>query len=151
MTKALWTGMACLALTACGGKEAAAPEPAATEAAVAADATPADTGDAKVAGTKYNATTMLPCGFDNAAPTQTCDAGVVRDWGEKGSHLVEVKSPDGFTRAIFFNGTEPFGADSAEADGSAGWDFKTSRDGDMVTVTFGPETYVIADALITGG
>ena len=38
------------------------------------------TGDALVDGTEYNATTILDCGFANAAPTQSCDAGVVRNW-----------------------------------------------------------------------
>ena len=108
-------------------------------------------GDAMVAGTDYNATTILECGFDNAPPTQSCEAGVKRNWGEDGTHLVEVSKPDGSKRAIFFNGTEPYGADSAQADGSAGWDFTTTRDGDQVTVKFGPETYVLVDALITGG
>ncbi len=107
--------------------------------------------DAKVAGTDYNATTILKCGFNGAAPTQSCNAGVKRNWGEDGSHLVEVSKPDGRKRAIFFNGTEPFGADSAEADGSAGWDFTSTRDGDQVTIWYGPETYVIVDALFTGG
>ena len=112
---------------------------------------PTDGGDALVAGTEYNATTMLPCGFDGAAPDQTCNAGVIRNWGEEGEALVEVTRPDGRKRAIFIRGTEPYGADSAQADGSAGWDFKTSRDGDRVTIEYGPETYVIVDALITGG
>ena len=109
------------------------------------------TGDALVDGTEYNATTILDCGFANAAPSQSCDAGVVRNWGEDGTHLVEVMKPDGRKRAIFFEGTTPTGADSAQSDGSAGWDFTTSRNGDMVTVKYGPETYVIVDALITGG
>lgn len=108
-------------------------------------------GDAKVPGTDYNATTMLKCGFDNGPPTQTCDAGVKRNWGEDGTHLVEVTKPDGLKRAIFFNGTTPYGADSAQADGSAGWELTSTRDGDEVTISFGPETYVVFDALITGG
>lgn len=112
---------------------------------------PAGGGDALVGGTGYNATTILKCGFDGAAPTQNCDAGVKRNWGEDGTHLVEVSKPDGRKRAIFFDGTEPYGADSAQADGSAGWDFTTTRDGDQVTIEFGPETYVVVDALITGG
>ena len=107
--------------------------------------------DATVAGTEYNATTILDCGFGGAAPTQSCDAGVVRNWGEDGTHLVEVTKPDGRKRAIFFTGTTPTGADSAEADGSAGWDFDVTRNGDMVTIEYGPETYVMIDALITGG
>ena len=65
--------------------------------------------------------------------------------------LVEVAKPDASKRAIFFNGTTPYDADSAEADGSAGWDSKHTRDGDRVTITYGPETYVIVDALIEGG
>ena len=108
--------------------------------------------DAMVAGTEYNATTILDCGFDGNPPTQSCNAGVKRNWSEEpGEHLVEVSKPDGRKRAIFFRGTEPYGADSAQADGSAGWDFETSRDGDRVTISYGPETYVVVDALITGG
>ncbi|MBX7527518.1 hypothetical protein [Qipengyuania vesicularis] len=112
---------------------------------------PTGGGDALVPGTDYNATTILPCGFDGAEPAQSCDAGVKRNWGEDGTHLVEVLKPDGRKRAIFFNGTEPYGADSAQADGSAGWDFSSTRDGDRVTIIYGPETYVVVDALIEGG
>ena len=108
-------------------------------------------GDALVAGTDYNATTILDCGFGGKPPTQSCDAGVKRNWGEDGTHLVEVVKPDGRKRALFFNGTTPYGADSAQADGSAGWDFASTREGDRVTVKFGPETYVIVDAMIEGG
>ncbi len=112
---------------------------------------PPDDEDALVPGTEYHATTILSCGFAGGPPTQQCDAGVIRNWGEDGTHLVEVTKPDGRKRAIFFNGTTPYGADSAQADGSAGWDFEYTRDGDMITITFGPETYVVVDALITGG
>ena len=111
-----------------------------------------ETGDALVAGTDYNATTILDCGFDNKPPTQSCNAGVKRNWGDTpGEHLVEVTKPDGRKRAIFFRGTEPYGADSAQADGSAGWDFETTRDGDRVTISYGPETYIVVDAMIEGG
>ncbi|WP_247713257.1 hypothetical protein [Qipengyuania polymorpha] len=108
-------------------------------------------GDAMVAGTDYNATAPVPCGFGGASPSQTCNAGVKRNWGEDGTTLVEVTKPDGRKRAIFFNGTEPYGADSAQTDGSAGWDFTSTRDGDRVTIKFGPETYVVVDAFIEGG
>lgn len=108
-------------------------------------------GDALVAGTDYNATSMIPCGVDRAQPTASCDAGVKRNWGDDGTTLVEVTKPDGRKRAIFFNGTTPTGADSAQADGSAGWDFSSTRDGDRVTISFGPETYVIVDAFVEGG
>ncbi|MCK0129106.1 hypothetical protein [Erythrobacter sp. F6033] len=112
---------------------------------------PPDSGDALVAGTDYNATAPINCGFDNAAPTSSCSAGVIRDWGEDGTILVEVQKPDGTKRAIFFDGTTPTSADSSQADGSAGWDFTHSRDGDRVTITYGPETYVIVDAFVAGG
>ena len=107
--------------------------------------------DAKVAGTDYNATTIVKCGFENNPPTQSCDAGIKRNWGEPREHLIEVTKPDGSKRAIFFRGTKPYGADSAQADGSAGWDFKSTRSGDQTTIRFGPETYVVVDAMIEGG
>ena len=101
--------------------------------------------------TGYNATAMVPCGFAGAAPTTNCDAGVKRNWGEDGTTLVEVTKPDGRKRAIFFRGTTPYGADSAQADGSAGWDFTTTRNGDQVTIEYGPETYIVVDAFVEGG
>ncbi|EDL47743.1 hypothetical protein [Erythrobacter sp. SD-21] len=112
---------------------------------------PMSSSDAMVAGTDYNATAPINCGFGGSPPNQSCNAGVKRNWGEDGTNLVEVTKPDGRKRAIFFNGTTLYGADGAQADGSAGWDLKHTRDGDRVTITFGPETYVIVDALIEGG
>ena len=103
-------------------------------------------------GNEYSATTILDCGFAGAAPNQKCNAGVKRNWGDKGDEaLVEVFKPDGMKRAIYFRGTDPYGADGSQADGSAGWDFTFARKGDEVTITYGPETYVIFDALIVGG
>lgn len=156
MRRFIVTGALAIVLAACGGAaetEEAEPEEAETTADAGTEAAqPAyGEGDALVAGTDYNATTLLSCGFDNAAPEQTCEAGIKRNWGEEGQHLIEVSKPDGFKRAIFLRGTEPYGADSAQADGSAGWDFATTRDGDQVTVKFGPETYVLVDAMVTGG
>ena len=142
-----------LGLTACGGEATTeTTEEAATADEGAAEATEmVESEDAVVEGTEYNATSMIHCGFEGADPTETCDAGVIRQWGEDGTTLVEVTKPDGMKRAIFVRGTEPYGADSAEADGSAGWDFKTTRDGDRVTISYGPETYVIVDAFVEGG
>ena len=101
--------------------------------------------------TGFNATAQVECGFDGGAPTLRCEAGVKRAWNAPDQALVEVTKPDGFTRAIYFRGVEPYGADSSQADGSAGWEFKTSRAGDRVTIEYGPETYVIVDAFIEGG
>ncbi|MXO59539.1 hypothetical protein GRI89_08290 [Altererythrobacter salegens] len=112
---------------------------------------PIASNDALVAGTKFNATSVIKCGFGGAAPTGTCDAGVIRDWGSDGMNMVEVTKVDGSKRAIYFNGTTPTGADSAQADGSAGWKFSSTRNGDTVTIKYGPETYVVVDALVEGG
>jgi hypothetical protein len=109
------------------------------------------TQDALVPGTDFHATTRLPCAVGDGAPMAQCDAGVKRKWGEDGTTLVEVTKPDGAKRAIFFRGSEAYGADSAQADGSAGWDFKATRKGDESTIVFGPERYVIPDMLVVGG
>jgi len=139
-------GTFAFALTACSSGNNATSGDSATE-------TPAvECSDALVSGTDYHATTDIACGFGNAEPTSTCPAGVKRNWGEDGTSLVEVSKPDGFKRAISFMGTTPFSADSAESDGSAGWEFNVSRDDkDNSIVKYGPETYVVPDALITGG
>ena len=109
------------------------------------------TGDALVQGTEYNATTDLPCTIGPDAAAATCAAGVKRGWGEDGTTLVEITKPDGTMRAIYFRGTDAYGADSAQADGSAAWDFQASRSGDESTIVFGPESYVVPDALVVGG
>jgi len=107
--------------------------------------------DALVPGTDYHATTLVRCGFGGAEPAADCPAGVKRKWGEDGTTLVEVEKPDGFKRALFFRGTTPYGADSAEADGSAGWTFEVSRRDDQSVIKYGPETYIIVDAFVVGG
>ena len=112
---------------------------------------PPDDGDALVAGTDYNATGQIECGFDSAAPSRMCDTGVKRNWNEPGATLVEVSKPDGFKRALFFKDGKAFGADSAEADGSAGWSFETRRESDNTVIEFGPETYIVPDAFVLGG
>lgn len=108
-------------------------------------------GDALVPGTDYNATTTVSCGFDGAEPTGSCPAGVMRNRGADGTTLVEITRPDGLRRVIYFRGTTAFGADSAQADGSAGWSFAVSRRDDQSVIRFGPESYVIVDALVVGG
>ena len=138
-----------LALGACDPQSSDPVPP--TEATSAQDASQATEEDALVEGTEYNATALIDCSFDGVEVTDGCTAGVVRNWGEDGTHLVEVTKPDGFKRALFFDGTTPTGADSAEADGSAGWEFEVGRDGDTSTIQFGPERYVVVDALLTGG
>lgn len=111
-----------------------------------------DDSDALVPGTDFHAAATIDCAASEGAALEGCTAGVKRKWREDGATLVEVTKPDGSRRAIFFRETTPFGADSAQSDGSAGWDFTVERDDrDNSVVTFGPERYVIPDALITGG
>jgi len=106
--------------------------------------------DALVPGTPYHATTDIDCVFGEM-PRTTCPAGVIRQWGEDGTTLVEVTKPDGFKRALFFKDGTAYGADSAESDSSAGFEFRVERQGDDSVITFGPEQYVIPDALVLGG
>lgn len=153
-----------LALAACGAKDETAPaSDTAEHKAAASEAAPGPasgvaTGygseegeDALVPGTDYNATAQIMCGFKSHQPEANCPAGVKRRWGEDGTTLVEVTRPDGTKRALFFRGTMPYGADSAQADGSAGWDFRVNRQDDNSVIVFGPETYIVPDALIEGG
>jgi heat shock protein HslJ len=108
-------------------------------------------GDALVPGTDYHATASIGCAFTNYPNVRSCEAGVKRKWKEDGTTLVEVKKPDGRTRAIFFRGTSAYGADGAQADGSAGWTFKATRRNYETLIQYGPESYVIPDALVVGG
>lgn len=117
----------------------------------AGGAASAGDADALVPGTEYNATAQIRCGFEGAGTPRSCPAGVKRNWGEDGTTLVEVIRADGRKRAIFFRGTEAYGADSAQADGSAGWDFVANRQGDETTIEYGPERYVVPDAFVEGG
>lgn len=110
-----------------------------------------NSADALVPGTDFNATARIACAIGEGAPTVGCRAGVKRKWGEDGTTLVEVTRPDGGRRAIFFHGRDAYSADGTEADGSAGWPFEANRNGDETVITFGPEQYVIPDALVFGG
>ncbi len=110
-----------------------------------------ESGDALVPGTDYHATAQLACAINGGEIDQYCSAGVKRGWGEDGTTLVEITKPDGRKRAIFFLGTEAYGADSAQADGSAAYDFKATRQGDETLIEYGPERYIIMDAFVVGG
>ncbi len=107
--------------------------------------------DALVKGTNYNATTQVLCGFKGTKPTGNCDAGVKRNLMGPGKSVVEITMPDGRKRAIFFTDGNAIGADGSQADGSAGYQFETSRQGDEITIKFGPERYRFPDAFVVGG
>ena len=118
----------------------------------ASAATPGDgdgQGDAKVAGTNYNATAQIRCSGYKGAASGMCDAGVVR--GTETGTYVEVALPDGRTRTIFFNNDGSFLAFSiAQADGTAAMKSGSSREGDTTVATLGTERYEIPDAFVKG-
>ena len=105
-----------------------------------------------VAGTDYQATASVVCIINGAVIEGGCMAGVKRGWTDDGGALVEITKPDGSKRAIFTDAIgNPMGADSAEADGSAGWTMVITRAGTTNVVDFGPEHYELPDAFVLGG
>lgn len=106
-------------------------------------------GDAKVAGTRYNATAQIRCSGYEGAPAGMCEAGVVR--GTETGTYVEVALPDGRQRTIFFNNDGSFLTFStAEADGTAAMKSGSTREGDTTIATLGTERYEIPDAFVMG-
>lgn len=99
--------------------------------------------DALVAGTPYNATAEVQCVTSVGGRTGPCKAGVIRRGG--GDATVELKTPDGGQRKIFFTGGRASGSDS---DGA----FSVTRKGDLQIVRVGTvEVYQIPDVLVFGG
>lgn len=145
--------LAVAALAACDKAPEAAPDTAGASNEISEVAEQVDeTDDAKVAGTTYNATAQVPCGGYRKHADSMCDAGVVRNKDKTAS--VTVTYPGGTdSRTIFFDATgKPFGADLAEADGSAQYKLEMKRKGpDVTVITIGPEHYEIHDAFVTGG
>lgn len=110
-----------------------------------------DSVDVKVPGTDYHATAQVACSVTGGETDRNCPAGVKRNpWGD-GVYVVEITKPDGMKRAIFFKDGQPLSADSAEADGSAAYEFGFTRQGDEFLVSFGPERYRIPEAFVYGG
>ena len=110
--------------------------------AVTGNAAKAST-DALVPGTKYNATADISCTTSIGGKTGACKAGVIRKGG--GNATVELKTPDGGQRSIYFTGGKASGSDSATP-------IKATKAGDITTVRIGTvEVYYIPDALVFGG
>lgn len=106
-------------------------------------------GDAKVAGTKYNATAQIRCAGYKGAAAGMCDAGVVRN-ADTGAYI-DVTLPDKSTRTIFFNKDGSFlSFSTAEADGTAAMKASSSREGDTTIATLGKERYEIPDVFVQG-
>ena len=119
---------------------------------VAAAAVPGDgdsRGDAKVAGTPYNATAQIPCSGYQGAAAGLCEASVVR--GTETGTYVDVKLPDGGQRTIFFGTDGSFlSFSTAEADGTAAMKIGSTRASDATVATLGTERYEIPDAFVRG-
>lgn len=99
--------------------------------------------DAKVPGTAYNATSNVPCMTTPGAATGMCKAGVMRMAG--GEATVELATPDGGQRRIYFKDGTPTGSDARAP-------LSTERRGDMNIVRIGEyEVYRIPDAFVIGG
>ena len=106
-------------------------------------------GDAKVAGTNYNATAQIRCSGYKGSAAAMCDAGVVR--GTETGTYVDVTLPDGGKRTIFFNSDGSFlSFSTAEADGTAAMKIGSSRQGDTTIATLGTERYEIPDVFVRG-
>ena len=111
---------------------------------------PAESTDALVAGTDYNATATIECAGYRAHPAGRCPAGVKRNQ-EGGVTIVEIQWPKGDSRTLFFKDGKILSANTNEADGSAAYQVTGERKDDVTIVRIGPERYVIPDAFILGG
>lgn len=99
--------------------------------------------DALVPGTSYNATADIKCTTSIGGKTGACKAGVIR--GRNGNTVVEIKTPDGGQRSIFFTNGR---ATSSDSDAP----MRVTRQGDVSIVRIGNvEVYEIVDALVIGG
>lgn len=106
-------------------------------------AAPRPSVDAKVAGTDYNATAEVPCVTAAGQPKGRCKAGVMRLGN--GEATVDLKTPDGGQRYIYFKDGRPTGSDAQAP-------FRATRQGDVNIIRIGTvEVYEIPDAFVVGG
>jgi hypothetical protein len=140
------------AVTLVGGRTVATIQGVILVSVPNAEAVPGDgdgQGDAKVAGTPYNATAQIPCAGYQGAAAGLCEAGVVR--GTETGTYVEVTLADGRQRTIFFGADGVFlSFATAEADGTAALEISSSREGDSTIAMLGTERYEIPDAFVKG-
>lgn len=102
--------------------------------------------DAKVAGTDFHATGIIPCSMGHGQPTGNCNIGVKREGN--GSGMVYVTKPNGGQRVIFFERGKATGYDQSQADHGQ---FKASKESDLSIIHIGSERYEIPDAVVFGG
>jgi len=117
-------------------REAAGPSSAGTEALAESD-------DATVGDTGFNATGKVPCAVGTSAPMGSCDFGVVRKSGR--TAIVTVFLPAGDKRVLHFQNGDPVMAD---APGKMTW----SRRGDLLLIDIGgTERYEVPEVVVVGG
>lgn len=106
-------------------------------------ATAPSAGDALVPGTPYHATADITCTTSAGSRPGPCKAGVIRRAG--GTTTIELTTPDGGHRRIFFKNGQATGSDAA-----AGLDVR--RQGDLQIIRIGAiEVYRVPDAFVVGG
>lgn len=106
-----------------------------------------ESGDAKVAGTNFNATGEVPCARYPGQPMGACKFGVERNG--PGKAVVTIFWQDAGNRVIFFEGNKPVRFDKSQADGDVGMTYKMNAD--LFIVTIGDQRFEIPDAVINGG
>lgn len=100
--------------------------------------------DAKVPGTKYNATAEIGCALGAGAPLSRCKAGVMRF--ASGSATVEITLPNGSRRHIYFENGRATGSDAMSGA------FSATKVGDLNRIGIGgAERYEFPDAFVLGG
>ena len=103
---------------------------------------PPPEGDAKVAGTPYNATGELACTLAAFPGTTTCPFGVIR--APTGLASIFIKLPDGGERLLEFRNGSPVAP--------PGMQMTSTRDGDTTIVNLdgGAEVYSVVDVVHQG-
>jgi hypothetical protein len=102
----------------------------------------APVGDAKVAGTPYNATGSMNCVPAAGAPQTQCKFGVIRS--DNGRALIEITLPTGGKRKLWFEQGKPVASDFGLRT-----DPGTAIDEKIITLPSG-EAYTVVDVFVTG-
>ena len=106
----------------------------------------ANTGDALVPGTDFNATGNIPCARYAGQPMGQCAFGVMREGNGNGS--ITVFWPDGGNRVIFFEMNTPSSYDQSEADGGA--KMTVGQNADLYIVSIGDQRFEIPEVVMAG-
>jgi hypothetical protein len=106
-------------------------------------ATAPSAGDALVPGTGYHATADITCTTSDGGTPGPCKAGVIRRAG--GITTIELTTPDGGHRRIFFTNGQATGSDAAAS-------LDVRRQDDVQIIRIGAiEVYRVPDAFVVGG